>query len=206
MKMKSSALVSEQASKNEKTQRLHMFKRVFCSFAIVLMMLTTPAMAQGSAQTIGVVDVQKILQVSSAGKNIHDQLEAKRNSYQKEISGKEDSLRKLEKSILDQKGTMSEADFNTKRKEFEREVLSTQKVVQNNKRSLEAGFARALGKLRDEVRDTIEVVAKDRGFTMVLSQENVIIAQPAFDITDAVIAALDKRISNISIDWSVPKN
>lgn len=183
-----------------------MFKRVLCSFAIVLMMLTAPAMAQGSAQTIGVVDVQKILQVSSAGKNIHDQLEAKRNSYQKEISGKEDSLRKLEKSILDQKDTMSEADFNTKRKEFEREVLSTQKVVQNNKRSLEAGFARALGKLRDEVRETIEVVAKDRGFTMVLSQENVIIAQPAFDITDAVITALDKRVSNISIDWSVPKN
>jgi len=183
-----------------------MLKNFIYTAALILTFFTTPAMAQGQGQIIGVVDVQKILQVSSAGKNIHDQLEAKRNSYQKEISGKEDSLRKLEKSILDQKASLSKEDFEAKSKEFQRDVLSTQKVVLNNKRSLEAGFARALGKLRDEVRATIEVVAKERGFNMVISQENVIIAQPSSDITDTVITALDKRVSKIDIDWSVPKN
>ena len=181
-----------------------MFKKVISLVALGLFVTLSPAFAQ--TQTIGVVDVQKILQESAAGKSIHNQLEAKRNGYQKEISGKENTLRGMEKSILDQKSTMNEEQFNAKRKEFEQEVLKTQKIVQNNKRSLEAGFARALTELRDEVRATIDTVAKERGFTMVLSQENVIIAQPSIDITDPVVSALNKRISKIDIDWSIPKN
>lgn len=181
-----------------------MFKRISLGAIVAVAIMFMPYVAQ--AQSIGVVDVQKILQTTAAGKNIHDQLESKRKAYQKEISAKETSLRKLEKSILDEKANLSEDEFNEKRKEFEQEVLKTQKVVQNNKRSLEAGFTNGLAKLRDEVRTSIEVIAKERNFDMVISQENVIIAQPSMDITDAVIKALDKRVSKVDIDWSAPKN
>ena len=181
-----------------------MFRKILSIGFVFAAMVVLPNLAQ--AQNIGIVDVQKILQVSAAGKNIHSQLEAKRKSYQQEISGKEDSLRAMEKDILGQKDSLSEAEFAEKRKEFEREVLATQKIVQNNKRSLEAGFARSLAKLRDEVRDTIDVIAKERGFDMVLSQENVIISKPGLDMTDAVITALDGRLKTVSIDWSLPKN
>lgn len=161
------------------------------------------ALAQAPSKlNIGVVDTQAILQTSKAGKHIQGQLEAKRKEYQKQISGKEDSLRAMEKSILDQKGKLSEEEFAQKRREFEKEVVATQKMVQSNKRSLEAGFARGLAKLRDEIRETISVVAQKRGYALVMSQDAVIIAAQQMDITQEVITELDKNISKIDIDWS----
>ncbi len=155
-----------------------------------------------AAVNIGVVDTQAVLQTSKAGKHIQSQLDAKRQEYQKQISGKEDSLRAMEKSILDQKGSLSEEEFAKKRREFEKEVVATQKMVQSNKRSLEAGFARGLAKLRDEIRETISVVAQKRGYALVMSQDAVIIAAQQMDMTQDVITALDKNVSKIDIDWA----
>jgi Skp family chaperone for outer membrane proteins len=152
---------------------------------------------------IGVVNVQAILQKSAAGKNIQAQLDKKREEYQEQISAKENNLRDAEKKILDQKETLSEAEFAAKRKDFEQDVLSAQKMVQNNKRSLEGGFARALAKLRDDVRETVAEVAKERQYALVLSDDAVIIAEKSMDITDEVIKALDKRLTKVTIDWSV---
>lgn len=171
--------------------------------SIAFCLLAFAAQAQGiSSPNIGVVDTQAVLQTSKAGKHIQSQLDSKRQEYQKQISGKEDSLRAMEKSILDQKSSLSEEEFAKKRQEFEKEVVATQKMVQSNKRSLEAGFAKGLATLRDEIRSTIADVAKQRGYALVMSNESVIIAAQNMDITAEVIAALDKKISKVNIDWS----
>lgn len=172
---------------------------ILCAFFA----LPYTANAQSPAPlNVGVVDTQAVLQTSKAGKHIQSQLDAKRKEYQKEISGKEDSLRAMEKSIMDQKAKLSEEEFAKKRREFEKEVVSTQKMVQTNKRKLEAGFAGGLAKLRDEIRETISVVAKQRGYALVMSQESVIIAEKSMDITGEVITALDKKVSQIPLEWS----
>lgn len=179
-------------------------KRIVLLGTLVLMSFPGTVSAQEvEPVAVGVVNVQAILQNSKAGKNIQAQLDKKREEYQKQISAKENNLRDAEKKILDQKDELPESEFAEKRKTFEQDVLSAQKLVQNNKRSLEGGFSRALAKLRDDVRETVAEVAKEREYALVLSDDAVIIAEKSMDITDEVIAALDKRLTEVSIDWSV---
>lgn len=175
---------------------------ILCAFLVVGPSLVL-AEEKVESLAVGVVDIQAVLQKSVAGKNIQTQLDKKRKEYQKQISAKEDSLRTAEKKILDQRDKLSEAEFNTKRESFEKDVIAAQKLVQKNKRSLDTGFSRALSKLRDDIRITIADVAKGKRYAMVVSRDAVIIAAKDMDITKEVITALDKRVKKVPIDWSV---
>lgn len=176
---------------------------VMLALGLLFLMSGMANAQQVNAIAVGVVDVQAIMQKSKAGQNIQSQLDDKRKEYQSQISSKETGLRDKEKGILDQKDSLSEAEFTKQRKAFEQDVLEAQKMVQDNKRSLEDGFGNALAQLHDEVRETIAAVAKERKYAMVLSNDAVIIAEKSMDITDEVIEDLDKRITKIKIDWSV---
>jgi outer membrane protein len=179
----------------------HLFLLTFMAFMTVSM--TAQAEGEIVPISVGVVDVQAVMQKSAAGKHIQKQLDKKRKEYQKQISAKEDSLRAAEKKIVSQKADLSEKEFNQKREEFEKEVVAAQKMVQKNKRSLDAGFSKGLSTLRDEIRETISTVAAERKYAMVVSKDAVIIAAKDMDLTDEVIKALDKRIKKVDLDWSV---
>lgn len=179
-------------------------KRLFMLAGTIsfLMFPGISAAQEVNAIAVGVVDVQVIMQNSKAGQNIQNQLDNKRKEYQGQISSKETGLRDKEKNILEQKDSLSETEFSQQRKAFEQDVLEAQKMVQDNKRSLEVGFGNALAQLHDEVRAAISVIAKERKYAMVLSKDAVIIAEKSMDITDEVIESLDKRITKVKIDWS----
>ena len=181
------------------------FNRGFKAFLfLALFVLVSPSAQAQEVKpvSIGVVDVQTVLQESKAGKDIQRQLDKKRKEYQKQISSKEENLRSAEQEILSRKDKLSQDQLAEERQKFEKNVISAQKLVQQNKRSLEAGFAQALAGLRNDIRETISEVAKERKYAMVLSQESVIIAEKSMDITEDVIKKLDKRITSVKIDWS----
>lgn len=186
-------------------------KRIIASVAVVagvVFMLASPvkaadtAAAAASTFPIAVVDMNKVLQVSDAAKNARDQLEAKRKEYQDQISAKESALRSTEQELIKQKPSMSEADFNKKREEFEGKVVEAQKLVQEHKKSLDVGFNNSLSTLQNEVAAIVGDIAKERKFLMVMSNDGVVLAERSLDITDEVLTRLNKKIKKLPVDWS----
>jgi Skp family chaperone for outer membrane proteins len=152
--------------------------------------------------SFGVIDMNKIMQVTDAAKDVFSQLEVKRKEYQVNISKEEDALRAAEQAILKQRDSLSKDDFDKKRKEFEDKVMAGQKLVQDRKRILDQAFSSSMGRLRNEAVKIVADVAKERNYSAVFTQDAVMISTPSLDMTDVVIERMNKSVKKIPVDWA----
>ena len=70
-----------------------------------------------------VIDYQRILRDAAAARSIRDQIEARRKTYQEEISKEEQRLHAADKEFAKQRSVLSPEAFAEKRREFERGLL-----------------------------------------------------------------------------------
>lgn len=186
---------------------MNMTKRIALLIGFwAMLLLAAPAFAADepapAAQTFGVIDMNKVMQITNVAKDIFSQMEVKRKEYQANISKEETSLRAAEQEILKQKDSLSKDEFEKKRKEFEEKVVNGQKLVQERKRILDQAFSSSMGNLRGEAIKIVAEVAKERNYSAVFTQDAVMISTPNLDMTDVVIERMNKQVKKIPIDWS----
>lgn len=164
-----------------------------------------PAVAGEKLATpiIAVVDVQKIMQDSSAAKGIQTAVESQRDQYQKEITGLEDKLRNAEQELRKQQTVLSPDALAKKRKEFETQVAEVQRTVQSRKRVLDTSLNDALSVVQKTMLEIIADVVRERGANIVLARHQFVIVDTKLDITDTVMDRLNASLPKVAM--SVPK-
>lgn len=174
--------------------------RLFSMTLFLVALLVLPSFAVAQDVKIAVVDVEKVLNESKAGKNIQKQLSAKREAFQKEFSGRENDLMNAEKDLLKKKKESSAEEFAKERKEFEKQLLETKKLFQKRRNSLDKGLGKALTKLRKSIIQVTAEVADEEKYQVVLTRSSVVIIQKEMDITIKVLKRLDKKTPSIKLD------
>lgn len=176
-------------------------KTTITALALAAALLAAPAAHAADKAPFGVIDMTRIMKESEAAQGISKALEAKRSEYEKQIKSQEDSLRKAEQDIIAKKSKMSEEEFDKARKGFEEKLLAAQKMVQERKQILDKAYVESVGKLRSESAKITAEVAKERGFSAVVTQDAVVLAEPELDVTDEVVKRLNKNVKSIPIKW-----
>lgn len=150
--------------------------------------------------SIAVVDVQKIMTESKAAVSIQQQVQQQREKLQTEFSGYEQKLRDNEKNLLEERNDMTPEEFKAKRDEFQKNLQETGALVQDKKRALEEGLVKATSKLRGEVLQIVANMADERNYDIVMSRQNIVLVTKSLDITEEVMAAINAKITNISLE------
>jgi Skp family chaperone for outer membrane proteins len=174
--------------------------KILLAGLLVFTFALPPSARAAEAVSIAIVDVQRLIADSSAGKNIHEQLETRKASFLADLSKQEQTLRDEEKKLSDQKASLSQEEFAKKAKEFEKKLNETRKKAQDSKKSLEGSAVTALGKLRKEILNVVESVAKEKGYTIVLTSQSIVVAKDENDITAVVLEKLNTKISKITLE------
>ena len=181
--------------------------------------MTSPAFAADAAKdaapeavsaaiqpaTIAIVDMQVLLQSSEAAKSIRAQLETQGKTFQVEVSKQEEELQKGGNDLKAKKDKLSEDEFTKERQAFEKKVASAQAKVQERKQALDNSFADAMDVLQTNMVGVIADVAKEKGVSIVLARQNVIIAEKNIDITDDVMKRLNAKLSKVEVKASAKK-
>jgi Skp family chaperone for outer membrane proteins len=185
----------------------------FCAALVVAFLLgglpvqafsQTPATGETGIR-FGIMDLDGVMARSQAGAEILKAAAAKRKEYESQIAKEEAALKKQKDDIIQRREKMTEAEFEDQRKAFEKKAADAFKLVQERKQTLDQGVNQAMKKLREEVLKTTAETARSRGLDAVLSDDSVILAERGFDISDEVLAALNKRVKKIPVDFSAPK-
>jgi len=155
------------------------------------------------APVIAVVDVQRILQESTAAKSVQTAIEAQRDAYQKEISALEDKLRSAEQDLVKQKTVLSPDAFNKRQTDFQKQVADLQRTVQTRKRALDQALDTAMVQVQKAMVDIVGEVAMEKGANMVLARHQFIIHATIYDQTDTVLKRLNERLPKVEV--VVPK-
>ena len=146
-----------------------------------------------------VIDYQRILRDAAAAKSIRQQIEARRQSYQEEISKEEQRLHEADKAFAKQRSVLSTEAFAEKRRAFEQEVAEVQRLVQERRRELDSMAAAALNEVKEALIEIVTSIAEERGFNLVLPNSEVLFFSRSLDLTEEVLAKLDARLPQVQL-------
>jgi outer membrane protein len=158
------------------------------------------AAAQKLPETVvAVIDYQRILREAAAARSIRDQIEARRQAYQEEISREEQRLHEEDKEFARQRSVLSPEAFAEKRRAFEEDVAEVQRMVQERRRELDRLSAAALDEVKQALIEIVTSMADERGFNLVLPSSELLFFARALDLTEEVLAALDARLPEVQL-------
>ena len=158
-----------------------------------------PAQEKLPAAVVAVIDYQRILREAKAARAIRDQVESRRQLYQDEIAGEEQRLHEADKELARQRGVLSAEAFAERRSAFEAEVAAVQRMVQERRRQLDQVAAYSLNEVRSAKIEDVGELSDARGFNLVVPTSGLLLFSPKIDLTDEVLARLDRKLPNIRV-------
>jgi outer membrane protein len=184
-------------------------KRLISSKLAVWLMAAGVALAALPVRAepkIGVVDPQRLLEESPQGKAMLDSMrtefaprERTLQAQQQALKAKQDKLQKDSATMTDEQRTRAEKDLRDGAREFERARSEFQDDISARRNEEMSRLQKTLG---DEVR----TYAKSQNFDVVLSTEGVVYAAPAYDVTPAILTALQARNAAAPATAPPPRN
>ncbi len=186
-------------------------KFCFCSLIFTLF-ITSNVLAQSKAKSkdtnniiniavpFAILDVQRILRDAKAVKSIREQIAAFGVKFETEIEKEREKLRKANQELARQRTILAPEVFAEKRREFEQRVVDVQRIVQKRQRDLDKSRATALSKVNKTYVAIVKKLASERELLMILRKVQTAYANPDLDLTNEVLAILDKKQPTVNVD------
>jgi outer membrane protein len=160
------------------------------------------AEAQGAqkAPVILIVDRAQIVSQTKAGKTIPAQAEAVKKSVEKELEAEAQKLQKDIESFQKNASLMSEEVRTKTEQELQgRYQYGLPQRVQVMEQVFSNSVQAAQAKILIESQPILKEIVDKRGATVLLDRSAVMYAAPETDVTQEVIAALDKKFPSVEV-------
>ena len=146
---------------------------------------------------IGVLDFQKVLQNSSAGKYAQAEISKKGKQMESELAQKGASIEEKKKQIERESLVMSKEMREEKQREIRIQINDLKSMQQRYTREFKEFENRLVKRIRQEVVKIIDEIGKSEGFLMIVERKTgeVIYTPTSVDITDAFIKKYNKTFS-----------
>ncbi|MEM7618675.1 MAG: OmpH family outer membrane protein [Pseudomonadota bacterium] len=175
-------------------------KKYLLAFVVCLSaLLFNTSFAYAEKSHIAIVDMEKILAESLAGKSLEKQLKEKREAFQQEFTQRENQLLETEKTLIQEKSNLTADAFEEKRKQFELGLLETRNLFQKRRNALDKGLDKALAELRENVMQITADISERQGFSIVLTRDSVVIADKELDITNQILDKMNSSMKTIPL-------
>lgn len=140
---------------------------------------------------IGIIDLQKILETSEAGKKIQNELKTQKTKMESDLKQKGAEIETIGKRLERESMVMSK-DMREEKEREQRIKINDFKSLQKKYRTeLQKLEARLMNQLQDDLKDLVETMGKKEGYLMIINKLGVLYAPSSIDITDKVIEQLN---------------
>ena len=152
------------------------------------------------AETIVYIDMDKIMQLSKAGKAVQNKLNKQKKDDIQKFQKIEKNLKDKEDDLVKKKNVLSNEEFNKKLNSLKSEIeeyrtLRQKKIDESTKNRLNASadFAK-------KIKPILAEYAAQNSIDMVIQKKNIIMGKSELDITNDVLKIVDKKIDKLKID------
>ena len=158
--------------------------------------IATPMFAQATQQRVAIIDVQRVLTQSTAGKATAERLKKLREDQTAKAKAMEEELRKLDADINSKRLSLSAEKLAEMQKQLSDRQINMQRFGQDADRDFGVARDRELAALDGKIQPVIDALAKEMGIAAVFNkfESGLVWASDAIDITDTVI----KRFNDAS--------
>ena len=171
-------------------------KKFFVAAAVAA--ITLPAMAQNAPARVAVIDVQRVLATSTAGKAAYERLRKMQEERITKAKGMEDELRKLETELGTKRLSLSEDKVAELSRQINDRKIAMQRYAQDADREVGEARDRALLELENKIKPVIDALGKEMGLAAIFNkfESGLVYASEAIDLTDTVITRFNTAVAS----------
>jgi outer membrane protein len=170
-----------------------LFRKIVRVALLVLMAVPVTASYGADVAKIGIVDFQRILENSTAGKEVKAELTQKGMAMEGDLKEKGGEIKSLQEKMERESLVMSKEMREEKEREIRikiNDIKSLQKKYENDLKEIQQ---RLLNRIKKEVFEIIQDVGKKEGYLLILENIGVIYSPNTLDITDKIIESYNAR-------------
>ncbi|AUJ58658.1 OmpH family outer membrane protein [Coxiella-like endosymbiont of Amblyomma americanum] len=161
-----------------------------CLFKAVYLSIMMGWAASVVGQTIGVVDIRQIFQVSPQIKDINTKLEKKFSLQREQIVDLSKCLREDIRTLQRNASVMNKKELENVRDRIQKEQKELQKVQIVFQRNLYKAQSKAVNRFMNKILSVVKTVSEKQKIDLVLPKSAILYAKDKKDITSNVIAEL----------------
>jgi len=154
------------------------------------MLAALPAWAD---QKIGIVNAPQLMEESPQGKAVMEAMRAEFAPRQRTLQAQEASLKAKQEKLQKDGATMSEDQRQRAEKDLRDGARDFERARGEFQDDISARRNEEMSRLQKTLGDEVRTYAKTQNFDIVLSTEGVVYAAPAYDVTPAILTALQAR-------------
>lgn len=170
---------------------------------LVAEMTATAAQEKSGPANIAVVDVQFLMENSSAAKTARAQIEKVQVTYRKEVERKLEEVTRTYQSLAHERSRLSDEAYQQRMQELRQKAANYQNEAQEHLGKLDLGLRGGLQKIAAAIEGIVNDIAKERKLSVVFPRSSIIGTPTVPDITQDVLKRLNQRTPSVTID--IPK-
>ena len=155
------------------------------------------ALAQKS--DVLVMNQAEVIQKSKAGQSIQTQLQTIGQAAQAQLSQEGQKVQTEGQQLQQTAESLSQEDLQKRAQALAAKQQGVQRLAQIRQAEVAQAEAAALTELSEPLENVVRKIMKKRKAKVVLRRTDVAVMDDAVDITDEVIAALDKEVTQITV-------
>jgi outer membrane protein len=167
---------------------MNMMKSILAVGVLSFFFLTGASSAADVAK-IGVVDFQKILEVSNPGKTAQVEINKQGKQMENDLKDRGTEIEDIEKKIERESLVMSKEVREEKQREMRIKIGDFKALQQKYMEDFKALENRIISRIQKEVVELVQEIGKKEGYTLIVERRTggVVYAPMSIDITDTVI-------------------
>ena len=160
-----------------------------------------PAVTHGPAIAgVCIFSSQRAVGQSAVGKAVDARLKIIISQVNAELTSERTALDNDAKALDAKKATLDQSALEQQAAALQVRANAWQRKGQLRQKEVEATEQKQLGRVYQEMDPAIRQVYQQKTCSILIERESVLLGNPAMDITDGVVAALDARIKTLTFD------
>jgi len=168
--------------------------------SFVLILFFSVNISSAFAEKIVYIDMDKIMQISKAGKNaiskINDQKKKDVSKFQKI----EKELKSREQDLITKKNVISAEEFNKKLETLTKEINNYRTLRQEAIDLSTKSRLNASADFAEKIKPILADYASENNIDMIIQKKNIIMGKTDLDITDVILKIVDKKINKLKVN------
>ncbi len=167
-------------------------------FVVLFAALSIASAADNPAVKIGVINMQKVVRQSAAGKKAMEKLNKKFETLQKELQAKQEELKAFKEDIEKKAPLMSEEARAEKERQYKKMLRDYKAKSDDAQFEMRQAENKTMEPILKELEKVIMKIAKDGHYTIILEKNmpGLYYVAPEADLTQEVIKAYDSTMAS----------
>jgi outer membrane protein len=160
-----------------------------------------PAINHGPPITgLCVVSVEGAIGASTVGKYVNTRLQQLVAQVNAELNAEKTGIDNDAKALDAQRATLAQDAFEQRAAAVQVRANALQRKAQLRDREIQATEQKAINRVGEEMEPFIRQAYQQKACSMLINRQAVVLANPASDITPAVVTALNAKITQFAFD------